>query len=294
MNLTPPSIALMVSWYGPYPWYFPYFVHTIGFSPTVDFFIITDNTEEIQNKPDNLKIICRTINELKEDFSSKLGFSVNIDSPYKLCDFKPAYGYLFQDIINGYDFWGHIDLDVVFGDVRGFMTDELLQSYDVISCRHDYTAGYFTLYRNNDYCNMLFTKSNAYQTVFSTPENYWFDECGMLTGKVDLNHSTTVSKNINRYTDILKFPNVFQSMTYVVVKAARDEGLKAYFDFIILDGAAGNIRWKNGKVYYKDMFEAMFYHLILFKKTCIKRIPLSPIPNDFFFTTNEVYEQLTD
>ena len=288
------SIALIICWYGSYPWYFPYFVYTIGFSPTIDFIIVTDNTEEISQKPDNLKIVYRTMDQLKENFSSKLGFSVNIDSPFKLCDLKPAYGFLFQDLIKGYDFWGQTDLDIVFGDVRGFMTDELLQSHDVISCRHDYTAGYFTLYRNNEYCNLLFTKSNAYQTVFSSPESYWFDECGLFTGKVDLNHSNAVLKSVRKQTNILNYLNVFQIMTYVVVKAARDEGLKVHFDFIILDGAAGNICWKDGKVYYKDMFEAMFYHLILFKKMCIKKTALSPIPNEFFFTTNEVYEQLPD
>jgi len=293
-KMNPQSIVLMVSWYGPYPWYFPYFVHTIGFNPSVDFFIVTDNTDEIPNKPGNLKIIYRTMDELKEDFSSKLGFIVAIDSPFKLCDFKPAYGFLFQDIINGYDFWGHIDLDIVFGDVRGFMTDELLQSYDVISCRHDFTAGYFTLYRNNDYCNALFTKSNAYHTVFSTPDNYWFDECGMFTGKVDLDHSSSVQEDVNRQTSILNYPTAFQSMTYVVVKAARDEGLKAHFDLIILDEVLGEIRWKGGQIYYKDLFEAMFYHLYHFKNRCKNKTVLTPIPDEFFFTSNEIYEQLPD
>ena len=290
--MTPQSIALVVSWYGSYPWYFPYFVHSIGFSPTIDFIIVTDNTEEIPNKPDNLKIVYRTMDELKDNFSSKLGFIVNIDSPYKLCDFKPAYGFLFQDIVNGYDFWGHIDLDVVFGDVRGFMTDELLRNYDVISCLHDYTAGYFTLYRNNEYCNKLFTKSDAYQTVFSTPENYLFDECGMLTAKVEFNHSATVSKEISRNATILNIPNVFQSMTYVVVKASRDEGLRTYFDLIILVDGVQGVRWKEGKVYYKDIFEIMFYHLFYLKKRCENKTVLSPMPKEFFFTTYEVYEEL--
>jgi len=292
--MNPQSIALIVSWYGSYPWYFPYFVYTIGFNPSVDFFIVTDNTEDIPNKPNNLRIVRRTVDELKADFSSKLGFGVNIDTSYKLCDFKPAYGFLFQDIIKDYDFWGHIDLDIVFGDVRGFMTDELLQSYDVISCRHDFTAGYFTLYRNNDYCNTLFTKSNAYHTVFSTPDNYWFDECGMLTGKVDFDHSSSVQEDVNRQTNILNCLNVFQSMTYVVVKAAKDEGLKAHFDLIILDEVLGEIRWKGGQIYYKDLFEAMFYHLYHFKNRCKNKTVLTPMPDEFFFTSNEIYEQLPD
>jgi len=292
--MTPQSIALLVSWYGPYPWYFPYFVHSIGFSPSVDFFIVTDNTEEIPNKPNNLKIVYRTMDELKEDFSSKLGFRVNINSAYKLCDFKPAYGFLFQNIIKCYDFWGHIDLDIVFGDVRGFMTNELLRSYDIITCRHDFTAGYFTLYRNNDYCNTLFTKSNAYKTVFSTPDNYWFDECGMFTGKVNFNHSHTVLRGEDHCLNILNYPDVFQSMTYVVVKEARDEGLKVHFDLIILDEVSGGIHWRGGKIYYKDMFEALFYHLYHFKNRCKNKTVLMPMPDEFFFTADEIYEQLPD
>jgi len=291
--MNPQSIVLMVSWYGPYPWYFPYFIHTIGFNHSVDFIIVTDNTEEIPNKPDNLKIVYRTIDQLKEDFSRKLGFGVSIDSPYKLCDFKPAYGFLFQDLIQGYDFWGHIDLDIVFGDIREFMTDELLQSYDVISCRHDFTAGYFTLYRNNDYCNMLFTKSNDFHTVFSTPNNYWFDECGIFTGKLNFDHSSSVLKDGNN-ASILNFPNVIQSMTYVVIKATKDEGLRAHFDLIILDEVLGKIRWKGGKIYYDDMLEAMFYHLYHFKNRCKNQTVLTPMPDEFFFTPNEIYEQLPD
>jgi hypothetical protein len=76
------SIVMIACWYGPYPWYFSYFVYTIGFSPTIDFIIVTDNTEEIPNKPDNLKIMYSTMGELKEEFSSKLGFIVNINSPF--------------------------------------------------------------------------------------------------------------------------------------------------------------------------------------------------------------------
>jgi hypothetical protein len=98
------SIASITCWYGKYPWYLPYFMHSCSFNPTVDFYIITDNTSKITNKPVNVKIIYKTLAEIKATASQKLGFTVNIDYPYKLCDFKPAYGFLFPEIIRGYDF----------------------------------------------------------------------------------------------------------------------------------------------------------------------------------------------
>lgn len=77
------------------------------------FYIITDNKNKIDNKPQNVKIIYKTLEEIKASAFQKLGFKVNIDYPYKLCDFKPAYGFLFPEIIKDYDFWTQSDLDII-------------------------------------------------------------------------------------------------------------------------------------------------------------------------------------
>ena len=44
---------------------------------------------------------------------------VTLDRPYKLCDFKPAYGFIFGEYLKEYDYWGHCDIDIVWGDLRG-------------------------------------------------------------------------------------------------------------------------------------------------------------------------------
>ena len=49
------------------PWYFPYFIHSCSFNPTIDFIIITDNKELIRNQPKNVKIIHKTIEEIKQN-----------------------------------------------------------------------------------------------------------------------------------------------------------------------------------------------------------------------------------
>lgn len=270
------SIAMIICWYGSYPWYFPYFIHSCGFNLTIDFYIITENKDVILNKPDNVKIIHKTFDELKVDFSEKLGFTVSIDYPYKLCDFRPAFGILFSDIIRGYDFWGHADIDVVFGNIRSFITTDILNNYDVISCRHDYITGTFCLFRNFNDVNWLFEQSRDYKKVFSSSDHYCFDECNFL------------HKELNNGASILDFPNNIQSMTWLVQKAVSAGKLRAFFDFIIIEGTPGKIKWSEGKIIYKDMYEAMLYHLIKFKEICINQTVYTPIPDALYFTSTRV------
>ena len=76
------QIAIVTCYFGKWPWYFPYFLHSCKFNPTIDFIIITDNTEQILNKPNNVKIIKKDLNNIKASASTKLKFKVAIDDPY--------------------------------------------------------------------------------------------------------------------------------------------------------------------------------------------------------------------
>ena len=79
-------------------------------------------------------------------------------------------------------------------------------------------------------------------------------------------------------------------MTYVVQKAAKEGKLKAFFDFIIMEGAIGKIKWDKGKIIYKNTYEVMFYHLIKFKSACKKRGVLNPIPDTLCFTPTKILQ----
>lgn len=270
------SICLLTCWYGTYPWYFPYFIHSCTFNPTVDFIIITSNIEPIPSKPSNVKIIYKAFEEIKATAFQKFGFLVSIDNPYKLCDFKPAFGFLFPEIIKGYDFWGHADIDIVYGSIRHFMTEDILNDYDVISSRHDYITGSFCLFRNIEQTNTLFMKSKDYEKVFSSSANFCFDECNYLFQELQNGGS------------IFDYPDNIQSMTYVVLKASEAGQLRAFFDFIIIEGATGKIKWDKGKIIYKDLYEAMFYHLIKFKTECKRPKVLDSVPDTFYFTPRKI------
>lgn len=269
-------IAIIVCWFGKFPWYFRYFLNSCSYNDTIDFLIFNDQSFETNKLPGNVRLISLSLDDLRIAASSRFKFSVSVDTPYKVCDYKPAYGYLFADFIEGYDFWGHSDIDLVFGDVRAFIRPDILDVYDIVSTRHDYITGSFCLYRNVDRINTLFKCSKDFIKVFSNPEHFCFDECSFLW------------EELKWGGDILEFTESIESMTHVVRKLQREGAVKAYFDFIIAEGTPGNIQFKNGKVTYNKEFEVLYYHLVLFKG--VAHIPKysKRIPKSYYFTKNEL------
>jgi hypothetical protein len=271
------SIAVLTCWYGPYPWYLPYFIHSCTYNPTIDFIIITDNKQLIPNKPQNIKIVSKTIEEIKLTACKKLGFTVNIDYPYKLCDFKPAYGFLFSELIKGYDFWGQSDLDIIYGDIRSFITDEMLNTYDFISLRHDYTTGCFALYKNNETMNSFFMRSKDYKTVFGNPQHYCFDECNFVWDDL------TAGKSI------FDLETAIESFTHLIKAAQATNEIKAHFDFILMEGKTGRVIFDNGKIIYKKKFEAVLYHLFWLKKLYNPKLVPKKIPDKYYISPTKIY-----
>lgn len=271
------SIAILICWYGKYPWYFPYFIHSCSFNPSIDFYIITDNLGTIVNKPDNVIILFKTLEEIKTEASLKLGFKVNIEYPYKLCDFKPAYGFLFPEIIDGYDFWGQSDLDVIYGNIRDFLNNEMLENHDFISLRHDYTTGCFALYRNNTKMNSFFMRSKDYEKVFSEPKHYCFDECSFAWDALTAGIS------------IFDLNTEIESFTHLIKAAELSQEIKSHFDFILLEGLTGKITFDNGRIYYKNQFEGIMYHLFWLKKNYMGNKKVLKVPDKYYISKTKIY-----
>ena len=273
-----PSIAFLVCWSGKFPWYFPYFLHSCRYNPDIDFLIFTDNNVENLEIPANVKIIPYSLKQFKTDAAKVLGFEVAIKYGYKLCDFKPTYGFIFYEWIKDYDFWGYCDIDVIFGNIRTFMTEELLGEYDIISARHDYLTGSFALYRNNPEMRELFKQSKDYRQVFTEPRNFCFDET---------NYAFMAFEKGLHYS---KIRTEIESMTHVVKRLQEENKLKATFEFQILEGLAGNMLWEKGTLIYRNRFEVMYYHLIQLKKNYSEQLDLHRIiPDKFRIGKQKIY-----
>jgi hypothetical protein len=270
------SLAFLTCWFGYYPWYFPYFIHSCSYNPEVDFIIITNNKELIPKKPPNVKIVHKTLEETKMIASRRLGFSVSIDYPYKMCEFKPAYGFLFPEIIKDYEFWGSGDIDIIFGNIRDFLTAEILDMYDFISLRHDYTTGCFALYRNTEQMNTFFMRSKDFRQVFSDPGYHNFDECGFAFAGLHAGKS------------IFEIDSKIESLTHIMKQANNNNEIKAHFDFILMEGATGRVTFDNGKIFYKRELEAILYHLVTFKKHCVIPRKIENVPPYYAITPTRI------
>jgi hypothetical protein len=272
------KFVFIIPYIGEFPWFFPYFLHSCRYNPGVDFLILTDHPNSIKHLPPNVCVLPYSMEQFKADAAKALGFEVAVERGYKLCDFKPAYGVIFYDYIKSYDFWGYCDIDLIFGNIRAFMTDELLSEYDIISARHDYLTGCFTLYRNNEFMRELFKQSKDYKKVFTKSRNFFFDETNY--------DFEAFEKNIH-YS---KINTEVESMTHVVRRLQEEKKLKAYFEFQILEGFAGNMIWDKGQLIYRRKYEAMLYHLFRFKRKYSQPVDLEQqIPDRFRIGKKKIY-----
>jgi hypothetical protein len=223
-----------------------------------------------------------SLQEIQKLASQKLNFKARIDFPYKLCDFKPTYGYIFSDLIKEYDFWGFGDIDVIYGNIRDFISDDLLSSCDFICVRDDYVTGFFSLVRNTVTTNMLFTKSKDYVNVLSKSEYCNFDECMFYT--------------FNLFTNKVSIYDIkwdIEPMSYIVKKYNDEKLIRASFEFFVMEAIPGKMMWDRGTLIYDNRVELLLYHLIDFKKyNKGDNIAYDNIPDIYYIDTNRIRYKL--
>ena len=142
------KIGVIIPFFGKWPEWFDYFLHSCIHNPTIDW-IFPNDCELPGIAADNLKFIPYQLREFNKKASEILEFDIQLEHPYKICDFKPTYGEIFNELIKGYDFWGYGDLDLIYGDIRSFYTEQLLERYDILSNHEEFITGHFCLLRNN-------------------------------------------------------------------------------------------------------------------------------------------------
>lgn len=174
-------VVLIVAYFGNFPPYARWFFKSIELNETIDFLIITDQDD--LPAIGNVHYLKMSFDEFRKNVQSYFDFTITMSSPYKIVDYKPAFGYIFEDFIQSYDFWGNIDVDVIFGNLRHFLTEEVFQSYDKIN-----ELGHLTLYRNTKTNNRYFMSKVGmpFTEVFTTNIIRVFDERIGMQAKFDL------------------------------------------------------------------------------------------------------------
>lgn len=173
-------ITLIIPYFGKFPSYFDFFLKSCEANDEIDFLIFTDQKESALH-PRNVIFQLISFNEFKEMARKKLSLSMRALgtlTPYKLCDYKPAYGILFEDYLKNTDFWGFCDIDLIFGRIFDLLSFEQVQRSERIL-----SQGHFTMYKNCKRMNHMFDTpiegGISFREAVEIREPCFFDEIFM-------------------------------------------------------------------------------------------------------------------
>jgi hypothetical protein len=143
-------IAFIVPYFGKFNNYFKVWLHSCKYNTGIDWLIFTDDRTPY-NYPENVKVQYTTFEDTKKLIQSKFDFPIILTTPYQLCEFKLTYGEAYEKYLSEYDFWGFCDIDIIWGNIRRHITEEILERHSKISWR-----GHLTLFKNNKRINALY------------------------------------------------------------------------------------------------------------------------------------------
>jgi hypothetical protein len=260
------KIRIIGTYFGRWPPWFPAFLLSCAANNGINWLFFTDCPIPPQAHP-HISFIPCTLEQLNQMASERLGLRVAKNS-YAQVDLRPAYGVLFAPHLQGYQFWGHCDFDVVWGDIRSFITERILETHDILSSRQNRLAGHFNLWRNDPKINTLFRSVPRYREAFAMPTYTRFDE------KMMFDHLTALL-----HEDQESAPRIYWPETSVA-------------DWPELEKRARGWRWERGKLYDREGQERIYIHFMTWKKSMRKiDFRLGEAPASFSITRRGMWSR---
>ena len=171
------SIAIYVFYFGKWPEWFELYFDSIKRNSSIDFHLFTDCDTSLT--ADNVFYHKYSFDQYKTLVSERLQLEFNPNNGIKICDVRPFIGLLHSNVFKEYDYFGWADVDVLFGNIREFYTDELLSKYDVFATHLNKITGHFTLFKNTKKNREICLKIYKWREVLQNPEFVGLDEHGI-------------------------------------------------------------------------------------------------------------------
>jgi len=168
------SIAIVIPYFGKWPEWIDFFMLSCKYNTSIDWYFFTDCGLPKCN-PTNCHFYHMTFEEYKQLLRDRLKIDTKDLTPYKLCDYKPTYGFIHEELLNHYDFFGFGDIDVIYGDLYKFLFPTLLK-YNVFSTHKDRISGHFALFRNTQQYREAFKQVDNWQGILEDKNHHGFDE----------------------------------------------------------------------------------------------------------------------
>ncbi len=171
------SAALIAVQLGRLPRTVDFFLRSAGRNPAFEFHVLTDDPAAGDHDwPANVHHVPIHVRDLDARTAAVLGFPVPLDDPRKLCDLRPLFGLLFADLVGDREFWGFVDLDVIWGDLARYLTDDVLADHDLISADPRRICGPCTLVRNDELGREMGLAIPDLEVLLRSPAHHALDE----------------------------------------------------------------------------------------------------------------------
>lgn len=230
------KIILIMAYYGKLPNTFEFWLQSVRNNPSIDFHFISDCIDK-KKMPSNVKILDITIAEFKQRICEKFNFDISMENYGRISQFRPAFAYIFPEIVESYDFWGFVECDLILGDIRKFVTDEILEHYEKI-----FNLGHIQIFKNNSKMNTLFMQKvcSALNYKYAFSKNIlFFEEIIGMTNIANAKGIKTYAENV--FSDLNMFELMFKRENYIYKELMPQEQLFEYdngklFSYSIDDG----------------------------------------------------------
>jgi hypothetical protein len=170
------SVLIIIDYFGEtFPEWIDLFFESCRWNPTIDWMIHTD-CKTNATVPENVTIKQMEWNDYVRLVSRKLGINFQPSSSYKICDIRPALGIIWGAEIKGYDFFGYSDLDLIYGNIRNFYTNEILQNSTVLSTHEWGISGHLCLMKNVPWITRAYSRVKGWRRLFEMQDYTNFDE----------------------------------------------------------------------------------------------------------------------
>lgn len=276
-------IAIIIPYFGKWPEWIDLYFYSCSQNKGIDWYFFTDCV--IPSIHSN-NLLFESITFL--DYCNNAGKALNLEfkpkSSYKLCGLRPFEGYIHRNLLSEYDFWGWGDVDVVWGDLSKFYTQELFNKYDVFSTHADRLSGHLAIIRNKPKYNEACFRIRDWQKKLESQEAIALDEqdfTWLLFPKlrwVSKFYSKVILGLFNWRDAWVLYYRLMPHINFFLRIKARKLYFKEQHTTPILgnDGLSfehDSEEWiyKNGKVFnIKNNKEYIYLHFMIFKKNSFR------------------------
>lgn len=274
--------VFIIPHFGKFNNYFQLFLNSVENNPDYNWLIFTDDRENY-NFPENVEVHYMEFAEFKMLVQSKFDFKVSIEYPYRIADFRPAFGYIFSEYITDFKFWGYSDSDIILGQLAHFWNDE---TFDKIGM-----FGHATLIRNEKRFKEAFKEPingiEVYKTVFSENKSHSFDEeFNNSINNIFLNQNYKVDfteYQANTYTKSSNFWLTFFNFETKKYNIKKEKNL-----FVYKDGHVINVQLGKGNEIIETEYLYIHFQSRKMKQSINNYKYYKMIPNSFEDIQNDL------